>query len=125
MGAHVWQPLLVAAIVTAAAVYAVWSLTPATVRSRWARRLGSWGRAQGRAAWMARLTVDIERRAAARADGQRASERKQDDGQRDGGEEATVTEHADAPIQGRRMGRFLLARASCTASCGARANFTA
>jgi hypothetical protein len=69
MGAHVWQSLLVAAIVTAAAVYAVWSLVPGTTRLRWARRLGSWGRAAGRAAWIARLTVDIERRAAARAGG--------------------------------------------------------
>jgi len=65
MGAHVLQSLLVAAIVTAAAGYAVWSLVPGTMRLRWARRLGSWGRAEGRSAWIARLTGGIERRAAA------------------------------------------------------------
>jgi hypothetical protein len=69
MGAHLLQSLLVAAIVTAAAVYAVWSLTPGTVRSRWAARLDNWGRAQGRPAWIARLAAGIERRAAERQGG--------------------------------------------------------
>ena len=63
------QTLLVAAIVIVAAVYAFWSLVPGTVRLEWAMKLGAWGRARGRSAWIARLTGSIERRAAARQGG--------------------------------------------------------
>lgn len=69
MGAHVWQSLLVAAIVSAAAAYAIWSLVPGTVRLRWLRQLSQWGQAEGRSPWIARLTGSIERRAVERQGG--------------------------------------------------------
>ena len=63
------QTLLVGAIVTVAAVYAVWALVPGSTRLDLARKLGAWGRAPGRPAWIARSTSAIERTAAARQGG--------------------------------------------------------
>lgn len=63
------QTLLVGAIVTVAAVYAVWALVPGPTRLDLARRLGTWGRAPGRPAWIARATGAIERAAGQRHGG--------------------------------------------------------
>lgn len=63
------QTLLVGAIVTVAAAYAVWALVPGLTRLELARKLGAWGRAPGRAAWIARATAAIERTAAERQGG--------------------------------------------------------
>ena len=63
------QTLLVGAIVTVAAVYAVWAMVPGSTRLGLARKLGAWGRAPGRPAWLARATGAIERTAAERQGG--------------------------------------------------------
>lgn len=63
------QTLLVGAIVAAATVYAIWSLVPGQTRLEWARKLAAWGRAQGRAPWIAHLTDRIEQKAALRQGG--------------------------------------------------------
>jgi hypothetical protein len=62
------EALVVGLIVLAAALYAAWALTPATVRARAARRLGAWGRLPGRSAWAASATAALEQAAARRLD---------------------------------------------------------
>jgi hypothetical protein len=62
------EALAVGLIVLAAALYAVWALTPATVRAQAARRLGAWGRRHGRNRWAARATAALERAADRRLD---------------------------------------------------------
>jgi hypothetical protein len=62
------EALVVGLIVLAAALYAAWALTPATVRARAARRLGAWGRLPGRSAWAAHATTALEQAAARRLD---------------------------------------------------------
>jgi hypothetical protein len=63
-----FEALAVGLIVIAAALYAVWSITPAASRARAARRLGDWGRSPGRSTWVARVTGALERAAARRLD---------------------------------------------------------
>ena len=55
-----WQAILVGLIVIAAALYATWTLLPATVRLRVAGRIGEWGRQQGRASWLQRASTAVE-----------------------------------------------------------------
>jgi len=55
-----WQAILVGLIVIAAALYATWTLLPATVRLRVAGRIGAWGRQPGRASWLQRASVSVE-----------------------------------------------------------------
>jgi hypothetical protein len=63
------EGLLVGAIVTMAAAYAVWALLPATLRLRCAQRLGSWARGAHRPGWLARAASGVERAARARVGG--------------------------------------------------------
>ncbi len=62
-----WETILVGLIVVAAAVYATWTLLPATARLGLARRLGEWGRRPGRAAWLQRASTAVEALARKRA----------------------------------------------------------
>jgi len=55
-----WQAILVGLIVIAAALYATWTLLPATVRLRVAGRIGEWGRRPGRAGWLQRASMSVE-----------------------------------------------------------------
>jgi len=55
-----WQAIVVGLIVIAAALYATWTLLPATVRLRVAGRIGAWGRQPGRASWLQRASVSVE-----------------------------------------------------------------
>jgi hypothetical protein len=55
-----WQAILVGLIVIAAALYATWTLLPATVRLRIAGRIGAWGRQPGRAARLQRAAISVE-----------------------------------------------------------------
>lgn len=63
------EGLLVGAIVTAAAAYAVWALLPASLRLRVARRFGAWAQRPGRPGWLGRVASGIERAALARLGG--------------------------------------------------------
>jgi hypothetical protein len=63
-----FEALAVGLIVIAAALYAVWAITPAASRARVARRLGDWGRGPDRSSWVARVTGALERAAARRLD---------------------------------------------------------
>jgi hypothetical protein len=62
------EALAVGLIVAVAVSYTAWSLTPAATRARAARRLGAWGRAPGRSAWVARATGALEQAAVKRLD---------------------------------------------------------
>ena len=61
------EAILVGLIVLAAALYATWTLLPAAVRLRLARRLGEWGRRPGRARWLQRASTAVETAARKRA----------------------------------------------------------
>jgi hypothetical protein len=61
------EGILVGLIVLAAALYAIWTLLPAAVRLRFARRLGEWGRKPGRAGWLQRASSAVEVAAGRRA----------------------------------------------------------
>ena len=63
------ESLLVGAIVSIAAAYAVWALLPATPRLRLARRFGNWARDPRRPAWLGRVASGVERAARARLGG--------------------------------------------------------
>jgi hypothetical protein len=55
-----WQAILVGLIVIAAALYATWTLLPATARLRVAGRIGAWGRQPGRSSWLQRASTSLE-----------------------------------------------------------------
>lgn len=61
------EAILVGLIVLAAALYATWTLLPATVRLRLAQRCGEWGRRPGRAGWLLRASTAVESAARRRA----------------------------------------------------------
>lgn len=61
------EAILVGLIVLAAALYATWTLLPAAVRRRFARRIGEWGRRPGRAGWLQRASTAVESAASRRA----------------------------------------------------------
>jgi len=62
-----WEAILVGLIVIVAALYATWTLLPATVRLGCARRIGAWGRRPGRAGWLQRASTAVETAARKRA----------------------------------------------------------
>jgi len=61
------EAVLVGLIVLAAALYATWTLLPASVRLRLAQRVGQWGRKPGRAGWLQRGSMAVESAARKRA----------------------------------------------------------
>ena len=61
------EAILVGLIVLAAALYATWTLLPATVRLSFAQRCGEWGRRPGRARWLQRASTAVETAARRRA----------------------------------------------------------
>jgi hypothetical protein len=61
------EAILVGLIVLAAALYATWTLLPASVRLRLAGRIGAWGRSPGRAGWLQRAAAAVEAQARRRA----------------------------------------------------------
>jgi hypothetical protein len=65
----VLEAILVGSIVLLAALYATWTLLPASLRLRMARAIADWGRRPGRSRGAAGLTAAIERAAARRVGG--------------------------------------------------------
>jgi len=65
----VLEAILVGAIVLLAALYATWTLLPASLRLRLAQAAADWGRRPGRSGGAARLTAALERAALKRAGG--------------------------------------------------------
>lgn len=63
------EGFIVGAIVMFAAAYAVWSLLPAALRMRTARRFGAWARGPRRPGWLGRVATGLERAAQARLGG--------------------------------------------------------
>lgn len=54
------ENLLVGVIVVAAVFYAVWALTPGSVRRNLTRRLAAWGQGPGRSRAVKRATAALE-----------------------------------------------------------------
>ncbi|HEX7374578.1 MAG TPA: hypothetical protein VF277_06360, partial [Steroidobacteraceae bacterium] len=63
------EQLVVGTIVVVAFWYAVWVLMPSGLRASLARRVTAWGRAPGRAAWLAGAAASLGRVIGARSGG--------------------------------------------------------